>query len=59
MNDVYLGKADLKYVWVKNDFTMILLFEASVFYIRTVSYTCNRERENNKKDREEKENLKL
>ena len=54
MNDVYLGKADLKYVWVKNDFTMILLFEASVFYIRTVSYTCNRERENNKKDREER-----
>ena len=59
MNDVYLGKADLKYVWVKNDFTMILLFEASAFYIQTLRYNCNRERDKKHKDREEKEKLNL
>ncbi len=36
---------------------MILLFKASAFYIRTVRYNCNREREKKHKDREEKEKL--
>ena len=55
-NENKCKKADLKEVCF---FTFILLFYDSVFYIQTVRYNCNREREKNKKDREEKENLKL